>query len=266
MDTSMYVFDKNYMKKEMKNIKTEIHDNCFYKKIQELYDKKINITDDSNLQNVINQIDEHYPVGSYEKFFLDYIHNTLPNGKTATKDYLLECYIIEKLVEVGKLASMQGCKNTSPILKEVTETLANQGPYHLIQMFHNSEKEYDMVKLFVDYEFRNTHLKGDILLGSLEDTKRNIEFYYATEIYKREIHQKRDYLLNRLNWLLENQQTWETLKFIDSLEYKMIINELKEYNKLGFDDIIIPIESLKKLLVSLMKNDMYYMYQLTKKK
>lgn len=69
MDTSMYVFDKNYMKKEMKNIKTEIHDNYFYKKIQELYDKKINITDDSNLQNVINQIDEHYPVGSYEKFF-----------------------------------------------------------------------------------------------------------------------------------------------------------------------------------------------------
>lgn len=169
-------------------------------------------------------------------------------------------------MEASKLSSIQECKNTSPILKEVAETIANQGPYHLIQMFHNSEKEYDMIKLFVDYEFRNTHLQGDILLGSLEGIKRNIEFYYATEIYKREIHQKRDYLLNRLNWLLENQQTWETLKFIDSLEYKMIINELKEYNKLGFDDIIIPIESLKKVLVSLMKNDMYYMYQLTKKK
>lgn len=266
MKTSMYVFDKNYMKDEMESISAEIHDKCFFDEMKKIYDKKINITDNPDLKKAIDLIDENYSIGSYETFFLDYIHNTLPNDNKATKNYLVECYIIEKLMEVGKLASIQECKTNDSILREVEDTVTNQGPYHLIQMFHNPEKEYDMMKLFVDYEFRNTNLKDNELLDSLEDTKRNIEFYYATEIYKREIHQKRDYLLNRLNWLLENQQAWQTLKFIDSLEYKAIICELKEYNKLGFDDVIIPIESLKKILASLLTTDTYYMNQLTKKK
>ncbi len=266
MEMSTYVFESNYMEEEMKKINSEIHDDHFNEKIQELYHKKINITGNSNLQYVIGQIDEYYSVGSYEKFFLDYIHNTLPNGETTPRNYLLECYIIEKLMEVGKLASINGYKNNSPILKEIVETVTNFGPYHLIQMFHDSEKEYEMIKLFVDYEFRNTNLKGEDLLESLEDTKRNIERYYATEIYKSEIHQKRDYLLNQLKCFLENKPVWDTLKFINFLEYRAIIAELKEFNKLGIDDVVVPFESVKNLLNVLKENRMYYANQLTKKR
>lgn len=222
------LFENDYMVNELAKIKKQLNLEYLENLIQELYQVPYN--------------EETFV--SYEAFFSDYINNELPNHKRAIKDCIMECYIVEKLIEIGKLSEKGILSNDRRIIQEIENSLVEYGPFHLIQMFEKKEKQYEMIQLFVDYEYRNDYDYKNILS---EDEKKRVEFYYATKQYQKEIHEKYNYIIKKINFLLENNIIWDFLNYIESKEYHFLINEIKEYFKLGFHDINISFSVIEKL-------------------
>lgn len=245
--TSMYLFEENYIKKEMANVEhffNEINSDT----IKKIYNRKIKISDNPQLQKSIDSIDNEHPIASYEQFIYDVIHNTLPRNYVSKKPLMIECYITKKLLEIGMISSLYNFEIKSNIMKEIEKLTLEKRLLQLIHTFRYSEKQHEMIRLFVDYEFRGANFKGKNDYEELKDAKDRIEFYYKVELYQQEMNKKREELIEKLKYYSEDGLAWRVLDYMKTNEYRILLNEIREYKKLGFIDEIIPHEELEEIL------------------
>lgn len=252
----MYMYEKGYMRERMNQISCLLYEfkNGNYRYLpDELKVKKFKFNDNPELQQVIDKIDSEAPFPSFYTIIYKILNGTVKLTEYGDDDIVLECYIIEKLIEFAILSYEYDFPNKSIVTDNIENLVINHGPYRLVETFQKEENKYDMINVFIGYKYHSNNLNGIRDFSDLDGINVRLESIYADRIYDRQIEKKKIILKKLLEEKLKTNNEWNNLEFVNSEKYRSLISDIDIHRKLRLitkrDEIDIEIENLMERLV-----------------